>query len=174
MYPASFIAAFAAKVSEPDANDCMLWTGTLNDQGYGLAWKFGERYAHRHSFQIHNGRIPLGKLVRHRCDVKNCVNPAHLIIGTKRDNAKDALERGRFASGSRRRSDLSNDIIYKARVDFHKNNIKLAVLAERLGMSVSQTSDTMSGRLWRDAPMPAGVRRRARRRKLTRDRRKTS
>lgn len=171
-YPPAFTEAFVAKMGEPTAEGCMEWQGSLNDQGYGLSWRAGERYAHRHSYIIHTGIIPLGKLVRHRCDNKKCVNPAHLILGTRRDNAKDALDRKRFSAGSRRRPDLTDNIVFLARRDFHKNHVRLGAIAESLGMSVSQTSDVMWGRLWRDAPMPAGVRKRARRRPLKRDRRK--
>ncbi len=171
-YPAPFIERFRAQTSEPDDNGCMLWEGTC-DKGYGIAWRNGERYAHRHSWQIANGRIPFGKIVRHKCDVKNCVNPEHLLVGTHADNAKDALERNRYASGSKRRPDITDDIILDARARYHSKQVKLPALAQELNMCKSQVSDIMWGRLWRDVPMPKGVRPRPRRRKLKRDRRKT-
>ena len=38
----------------------------------------------------------LGKLVmRHTCDNRMCISPAHIIIGTRMDNIRDMIERGR-------------------------------------------------------------------------------
>jgi HNH endonuclease len=76
---------------------CWHWTGALHKFGYGMMsdWPKVKR-AHRVSYEIHCGPIPDGLLVRHKCDNKICVNPDHLELGTKRDNARDAVERGQF------------------------------------------------------------------------------
>lgn len=50
--------------------------------------------AHRLSYEVHKGAIPSGMMVRHTCDNKLCVAPDHLILGTAKDNAADAAERG--------------------------------------------------------------------------------
>ena len=51
--------------------------------------------AHRLSYEIHHGKIPKGKCVMHKCNVRNCWNPDHLTIGTDRDNAEQRDQEGR-------------------------------------------------------------------------------
>lgn len=53
-------------------------------------------YAHRVSWILNNGRnIPKGKLVLHKCDVRSCVRPSHLFIGTHLENNRDTIKKGR-------------------------------------------------------------------------------
>jgi hypothetical protein len=54
--------------------------------------------AHRYMFMKHKGNIPDELVVRHKCDVRHCVNPDHLELGTPADNARDASERGRIVT----------------------------------------------------------------------------
>ena len=76
-------------------SDCWLWEKSLTF-GYGNAtWEGQAIYAHRLSWIIHNGPIPEGMLVCHHCDVKNCVNPEHLFVGTQKDNMQDCAKKGR-------------------------------------------------------------------------------
>ena len=66
--------------------------------------------AHRASYIAHIGPIPDNMVVRHKCDVRCCVNPNHLELGTSQDNVNDRNERGRTARGHRvSRTRLSDD-----------------------------------------------------------------
>ena len=79
---------------------CWLWKGARYTNGYGL-FHFNEATigAHRFSYLFYKGPIPPGLIVRHTCDVRNCVNPEHLIVGTHEENTADAKERGRLRFG---------------------------------------------------------------------------
>ena len=76
---------------------CWLWTAAKGRKGYGQMRISGKlRIAHRLSWELANGPIPGGLFVCHRCDVTSCVNPAHLFLGTNRDNILDSMAKGRL------------------------------------------------------------------------------
>lgn len=82
---------------EPEPNSgCWLWTAGLGGSGYG-ALRYGTpTRAHRVSYMVFVGPITDGLFVCHRCDTPLCVNPDHLFLGTAKDNAVDAMRKGRL------------------------------------------------------------------------------
>jgi uncharacterized protein (DUF433 family) len=78
-----------------------LWTGPIKDNGYGVMPHAEGRHnmsAHRISWELHFGPIPAGMNVCHHCDVRHCVRPDHLFVGTHVDNMQDCLRKGRHVS----------------------------------------------------------------------------
>ncbi len=88
---------FWAKVIKRGPDECWDWTGCTDKHGYGYL-NVGNRRterAYRISYELHRGPIPFGLSVCHRCDHPNCVNPAHLFVGTQQDNMGDMIAKGR-------------------------------------------------------------------------------
>ncbi len=85
---------FFSKVKK--TRGCWYWTGCKLKVGYGVFRISHKNYrSHRLSWEIYNGKIPKDLCVLHTCDVRSCVNPKHLWLGTQKDNMRDMNEKGR-------------------------------------------------------------------------------
>jgi len=100
LYP-TWLERFWANVDRNGPNGCWEWIGRQDrGNGYGV-FSLNKllRYAHRLSYEIANGEIPMvdGKtmFICHHCDNRKCVNPDHLFLGTHTDNMKDCISKGR-------------------------------------------------------------------------------
>jgi hypothetical protein len=77
--------------------DCWLWLGCLDPQTkYGRV-NDGRKVHNTHKFAwvVSFGEVPNGLHVLHTCDVRHCVRPEHLYLGTNLDNIKDMVARDR-------------------------------------------------------------------------------
>ena len=87
---------FEKKFIPVPESGCWLWTGAVDDCGYGrIAVNKINKTAHRISWPLHKGDIPKNMCVCHVCDVPSCVNPNHLFLGTHASNMKDRDEKER-------------------------------------------------------------------------------
>jgi predicted DNA-binding protein (UPF0251 family) len=79
----------------PDTDACVEWVGSVRRHGYGQV-RIGKSIAsaHRVAYEIHRGSAA-GMFVLHKCDNPRCINPAHLFLGTQRDNMVDMTSKGR-------------------------------------------------------------------------------
>lgn len=79
---------------------CWIWQLKINRGGYGsVTYKNKTWTAHRLAWFLFNGPIPNGMMVCHKCDIRPCINPEHLFLGTHRDNMSDKLNKGRCCRG---------------------------------------------------------------------------
>lgn len=93
------VAKFWSKVRVGRDTECWEWqTRSRHEHGYGTfnpGADTGVVKAHRFAYEIANGELPIGGVVRHTCDNPPCCNPSHLVGGTQAQNVADMHERGR-------------------------------------------------------------------------------
>jgi hypothetical protein len=126
-------------------NDCWEWQGSLMPNGYGrIAFGVDYQYAHRVSWFLFHGYFSK-KLICHKCDNRQCVNPNHLFEGTPKENTKDALKKGRLARGERHgKSFLSKKQVLQIR----KSTKTQYQLSEEFGVSQSQICRVKNRKNW--------------------------
>lgn len=92
------------RILRDSVSGCWLWTGCLCGGRYPIVTYGGKRIkVHRLHYILYKGNIPYGLEVRHICNVKRCVNPDHLEIGTHLENMNDyAKTRERKISASKK------------------------------------------------------------------------
>lgn len=79
------------------SNDCWMWQGGTNSDGYGKIYFQGRSHlAHRVMAAFTFGQFDQRLRVCHTCDVPQCINPAHLFLGTQSQNMRDCASKRRL------------------------------------------------------------------------------
>jgi len=137
---------------EHGPGNCWLYTGGLQSSGYGIVSLNGKSVGtHRLAYELKVGPIPDGMCVLHRCDVRRCINPDHLFLGSKGDNNTDRKTKGRNSNrrGERNQSaKLNATSIKEIRELYAKGGISQRRLAEQFGVSQQQISCIIRGLFW--------------------------
>lgn len=142
----STIARFWKYVDKSAPDACWEWRGGKDKNGYGLLGELGRNWrAHRLSYVIHRGDIPPGMYVLHSCDNPPCCNPAHLRLGTQRDNGADMKARGRCKGNGYHRRVHSDEVIREIRRAVADGASQKNV-AERFGISYAFVNALVNGR----------------------------
>lgn len=157
---------FWGKVKKAGADECWEWQAYRTRRGYG-AVRSGARAvaAHRIAYELAVGPILGGLYVCHHCDNPPCCNPAHLFLGTQKDNIGDAAKKGRLATGNRSGAYTHPETRHGARGNANKSSklnvdkvraIRTAydagtnrhVLAKNYGVTWRSIELVVSGRSW--------------------------
>ena len=144
---------FEKKVVRIPFSDCHHWTGATAKFGHGKfadglgGWKF----AHRFVFEQKHGSIEDCKFVLHHCDNPGCVNPDHLYLGTKKDNAQDRENRNRgnhLFGTAHARSKLSVSQVRDIRDEFDTDKYSFKQLGKIYGVDGKSIADIVNRRNW--------------------------
>jgi len=142
---------FLAKVA-PRADGCWLWTGLIRPDGYGAARFEGrEQGAHRVAWKLFRGKVAPGLAVCHRCDVRACVNPAHLFLGTPAENARDMRAKRRDRRGEKHGSaKLKHAQVRRIKTMLAEDRMYMSEIAREFGVSETTIRAIKTGRTWRE------------------------
>lgn len=151
-------ARYWSHVDRRGPDECWPWTASLKREGHGNFWvgydALGRAVmdrAHRVGWQLAHGGSPGALHVRHKCDNPACQNPAHMELGTHLDNMRDMCERKRYkvVLGSKHgKSKLVESDIRNMR-ELYASGATQVSMAEMFGISQSNVSDIVRGKIWR-------------------------
>lgn len=121
---------------------------------YGHAKQRGE-WVHRRAYRESNGLSAdeiRGVVIRHTCDNARCIEPTHLLPGTRADNNRDMAERRRSPSGEQHcHAKLSEAIVREARARYtpgcRVNG--MSALAREFGVTLGTMHPAIHGVTWR-------------------------
>ena len=150
---------FWSKVDKSGPDSCWNWTaGVAAGTGCASFWLDGHtRKASRVSYELTHGAIPDGLCVLHRCDNRVCVNPAHLFLGTFKDNTADMDRKGRRGPtkgipklGGEDHPQAKLTAQQVAEIRAHNTPGQgTAALARQYGVSEGTMSNILHGRTWK-------------------------
>lgn len=94
-------------------------------------------------------------VVMHKCDVRNCINPEHLMLGTVAMNNQDKLQKGRnigFAKGNSYQvlgtgnTQLTAEIVREIRAN---KSLTQTQLAKKYGITQANVSKILRRESWK-------------------------
>lgn len=134
---------------------CWVWAWNVHPKGYGTVRIDGHNYkAHRVAYELGNGPIPEGHILRHLCNNPSCINPEHLQAGTPRENMRDMV-----SAGNQRHQRLMPEDAVEIRLQFAAGGISMSEIARRRGVSTGAIQQAIANKTFYDenyTPPPKG------------------
>lgn len=132
----------------PELGACWESNAPIGGRGYRVVGNGTGRneYAHRISFRHAVGPIPVGQVVRHRCDNPPCINPAHLELGTQGDNNRDQVQRNRQSRAPH--ATLTEPQVREIKASLAEG-AQMKPLAARYGVSRTAIRKIARGETWK-------------------------
>jgi hypothetical protein len=143
---------FWSKVEKTEK--CWNWLSSKQSKGYGQ-FRHGNsmRLAHRVTWELTYGRIPLRLCVLHHCDNPLCVNPSHLFLGTQSDNMHDKFVKDRQNKGE---TDgfhkLTEKDVGRIREEYVPHHVTRPMLANKYHVHRRTIDSVLDGKTWRHVP----------------------
>jgi hypothetical protein len=136
------------KVEVDPQTDCWLFTGAIASNGYGhISYRGRDEYAHRLAAVLYLNYVLDSPLyVLHLCDTPPCCNPEHLVIGTQKDNMRQAAERGRMGAYK-----LNTTQVGHIKYSLTKG-ATYRELATKYDVSTTAIGQIANGITWKDTP----------------------
>lgn len=138
------------------AEGCWLWTRGCFDDGVGqfrLQGHASPVRAPRYAWELSRGAILPSLTVIQRCRQRRCVNPAHLVLGTRSDAVNHAVAGGGHTVGERNgRCRLSPAWVRQIREQQARGEPIVAIVrafAQQLQVNPATIYDVLAGRNWR-------------------------
>ena len=148
----SFRKRFWAKVNIGEEKDCWEWQGAYFVDGYGQFYLTSsvKIRSNRMAWTLANGLIPKGLCVLHLCNNRKCVNPKHLYVGTRTDNAHDRLISGNAPKGEDHKlSKLTEQDVIEIREKYIPRKYSQYKLAQEYGVTRTAIEQITTGRNWK-------------------------
>lgn len=149
---------FHSKYETEPNTGCWLWSDALDVYGYGRLQIDGKaRKAHQVSYELNYGPIPRGKIICHTCDVRCCVNPEHIFLGTWEENVRDMMSKGRNRPGGKPHPGemngraILNEEYVRGLLARKKNGetISTRAEAEKMGVAIYAIQNILTGKAWK-------------------------
>ena len=150
---------FWEKVNKTES--CWLWQGHLNQNGYGgFTLNRKAEKAHRVAWWLSGKTIPKGKVLCHSCDVRICVNPSHLWLGTLADNNRDMANKGRRVNpkGEQHgKSKLSESDVYEIKRLYSLKKYSNRQIGDKFNVTKENVYSIVHGLTWGWLPAKAAL-----------------
>jgi hypothetical protein len=130
--------------------DCWNWRGYIHSRfGYGVfSFDGKQQRANRLSFMFSNGVDPKDLCVCHSCDNRKCVNPAHLWLGTYKDNTQDMISKGRNSRGEDRPLAKRTEKDILKIIELYKDGMTPKKISDTLGINLGAVGKVLHRKSW--------------------------